>query len=102
MTAATRFLVVGLCVAALESALGILALPTGLSPYLFACAATTATLALVVRRLLVPRPDDPGDGGGGIRRPPDEPPPPPWGPEFEDGFRAHVRARERAGERVHG
>jgi hypothetical protein len=102
MTAAKRFLVVGLCVAALESALGIAALPTGLSPFLFACAATTATLAFVVRRLLVPPRDEPGDGGGGTRRPPDDPPPPPWWPEFEDAFRAHVRARERAGERVHG
>ena len=96
MSAPRRFLAAGLVVAALEGALAVLALPTGLSPYLFACAVTSAVVALVAHKLLVRRPDDPGEGRGGSGTPSDDPPPPPWWPQFEADFRAHVRARERA------
>jgi len=96
MTASRRFLLAGLAVGAVEALLGVLALPTGLAPYLFACAAASVGLALGVHRLLAPHGadgDEPGGGGGGP--PPGEPPPPPWWPEFEAAFRAHVRERGR-------
>ena len=41
MHPARRLLLAGLGVAAAEAVLGTLALPTGLAPYLFACAAAT-------------------------------------------------------------
>ena len=97
MTPARRFLVVGLAIATAEGALGLLALPTGLGGYLFACAAATAVLALAARRLVVGPPDEPDDDGrGGGGGPPDEPPPPPWWPDFEAAFRAHAAARAPA------
>ena len=99
MVAGRRFLLAGLAVAALEAALGVLALPTGLAPYLLACAAATVAVAIAGRRLIVARPrrdeDDSDDGPGGPADGPDDPPPPPWWPEFEDAFRAHVRKQRR-------
>jgi hypothetical protein len=92
----------GFAVATVEVALGVLALRTGLAPYLFVCAATTIGVALGAHHLLVRRRDDPGDDdSGGPRRGPDEPPPPPWWPDFERRFRAHVRERERPRHPVH-
>ncbi len=92
----------GFAGAAVEAALGVLALPTGLAPYLFACAVATLAVAVAAHGLLVRRRDEPGDDdGGGPRRGPDEPPPPPWWPEFEREFRAHVRGRERPRLPVH-
>jgi hypothetical protein len=92
----------GFAVAAVEAALGVLALPTGLAPYLFACAAATGLLAVVARRLLERPRDDPGDdSGGGPERGPDEPPPPPWWPDFEARFRDYARDRERPRQPVH-
>ena len=92
----------GFTVAAVEAALGIAALSTGLAPYLFACAAATVALAVGTRRLLVPPPDD-GDEPGRGGSPPtgDDPPQPPWWPDFEAAFRAHVRGRERPRQPVH-
>ena len=97
MTASRRFLLAGLVVGAVEALLGVLALPTGLAPYLFACAAASVALALGVHRLLAPRGPGPGDdpGPGGGEPPGDDPPQPPWWPEFEAAFRAHVRERGR-------
>ena len=98
MTASRRFLLTGLVVGAVEALLGVLALPTGLAPYLFACAGASIALALGVHRLLGPAQAEPGDeppGGGGGPPPPDDPPPPPWWPEFEAAFRAYARERGR-------
>ena len=97
MDPARRFMLAGLVVAAVEAALGVVALRTGLAPYLFACALATAGVATAARRLIaLPPPDEGGNGpdGGGPRRPDDDPPPP-WWPEFETEFRAHVAVRER-------
>ena len=92
----------GFAVATLEAALGVIALSTGLAPYLFACAAATALVGRGARHLLERPRDDPGDdAGGGPPRDPDEPPPPPWWPEFEIGFREYARDRDRTGELLH-
>lgn len=96
--AARRFRVAVLGVAVAEAALGLVALPTGLTPYLLACAGATAALAVGAHRLMTPRGDDrPDEGGGGPGGgpPPDEPPPP-WWPEFEAEFRLLAAERERA------
>jgi hypothetical protein len=92
----------GFAVAAVEAALGLVALSTELALYFFACAAATAAFGVVARRLLDRPREDPGDdGGGGPPRDPDDPPPPPWWPDFEAGFRAYVRERERPRQPVH-
>jgi hypothetical protein len=94
MSPARAFLLAGLLVAVGEAALGVVAWPTGLGPYLLACAAATALFAAATHRLIAP-PDD-GEGGDGGSRcgpaPDDEPPP--WWPEFEREFHAHVQARD--------
>ena len=97
MVDARRFLLAGLAVAAVEAVLGVVALPTGLAPFLFACAAATVAVAVGGRRLIArPRDDEDDDGqDGGPGGGPDDPPPPPWWPEFEDAFRAHVHAQRR-------
>lgn len=99
--AARRFRVSVLGVAATEAALALVALPTGLTPYLLACAALTAALALAAYRLMTPRDD--GDDGrgddGGPGGPPRDDPPPPWWPEFEADFRRHAAERERGRDR---
>ena len=100
MVAARRFLLAGLAVAAVEAALGVLALPTGLTPWLAGCALATIGVAVLGRRaILRPRDDDGGGGGSGGGGPGPDPPddPPPWWPEFEEAFREHVAARERSG-----
>jgi hypothetical protein len=101
MSPARRFVLAGVIVGVVEGALGVLASPVGLGPYLWACAAASAAIAIVVHRLLAPRRDDPGDDDGGLRRgTDDDPPPPPWWPDFEDAFRAYARERERGPEPV--
>ena len=63
---ARRFMLAGFAVAAVEAALGVLALPTGLAPYLFACAAATGWRSRSPRGGCSARPrDDPGDDAGG-------------------------------------
>ena len=96
-----RFLLAGLTVALAEAALGVLALPTGLAPFLFACAAATVVVAVATRRMLDAGPRDEPGGDGGTPRTPDDDPPPPWWPQFEAGFAAHVRRRERAHPQPH-
>jgi hypothetical protein len=97
-----RFMLVGLAVAAAEAALAIVALRTGLTLYLLACAAATAAVAVIARRLVRrPPPRDDEDGGGGPPRGPADEPPPPWWPEFERAFRRHVRERDRPRQPVH-
>ena len=92
----------GFAVAAAEAALGVLALPTGLAPYLFACAAATGLVGVFARRLLERPGDEPdGDDGGGPGRGPDEPPPPPWWPDFETRFREYARDGDRPRQPVH-
>jgi len=98
VSADRRFLTVGLAVAGAEAALGALALPSAVGPYLLATAAATAALAALARRLLVPPPPEQGEGGSGVA--PDDPPPPPWWPEFEAAFDAY--ARERRPDRLPG
>ena len=90
---ARRFLFAGFAVAALEAALGIVALATGLAPYLFACAAATIVVAVAAHRLLERVDDDPGDDPDGGQ--PDDPPPPPWWPDFEARFREYARDCDR-------
>lgn len=87
----------GLAVAAFEAALAAVALPTVVGPYLFACAAATVVVAIVLPRVAGRPPDDEDDGGGGGPGGPPEPPdePPPWWPEFEAAFRAYERDRSR-------
>jgi hypothetical protein len=98
MSADRRFLAAGLAVAAAEAVLALVAMPTGLGPYLLATAAATAVLTAAMRRLLVPPPSDPGDGGPGVV--PGEPSPPPWWPGFEAAFRSY--ADDRRPDRVPG
>ena len=102
-TAARRFRVAVLAVAAAEAALAIVALPTGLTPYLLACAVVTAALALAAYRLMTPRRDEGrgDDGGPGGPGGPPEDGPPPWWPEFEAEFRRHTAERERPSGRPH-
>ena len=102
MDPARRFMLAGLGVAALEAALGLVALSTGIALYLFACAGATTVLAVVARRLVAaPRDDEDDDSRGGPPRGPDDPPPPPWWPEFEARFREHARRHERERPVVH-
>ena len=92
----------GFAVAVVEAALGLVALSTGLAPYLFACAAATAALSAATGRLLERPRDDPGeDDGGGPPRGPDDPPPPPWWPDFEARFREYAREQDRPRQPVH-
>ena len=98
MTSGRRFLVAMLGVALCEAVLAVVALPTGLGPYLLTCAALTAAAAVGGHRLMVPRGDEPGGGRarpGGGGRPPDDDRPPPWWPDFEASFGRHVAERER-------
>jgi hypothetical protein len=65
----TRFLLAGLAVAVAEALLGVVALPTGLGPYLLCCAAMTAAVAVGVSRLLAaPAPSRAGWRRSGRRR----------------------------------
>jgi hypothetical protein len=91
----TRFLLAGLAVAGAEALLGVVALPTGLGPYLLCCAAMTAAVAVGVSRLLAAPPRR-GPDGGGPGGDDEDPPPPPWWPEFDAAFRAHVREQQRS------
>ena len=92
----------GFAVAAVEAALGLVALSTGLASYLFACAAATVALSVAARRLLDRPRDDPGDDpDGGSPHDPDDPPPPPWWPDFEARFREYARDRDRPRQPVH-
>ena len=93
-TSARRFLIAALVVAAGELVLALAAIPTGLAPYLAACALATAALGLAAHRLLVPSDEGPGDGPGPDAGPETDPPPP-WWPAFEDAFREHARERDR-------
>lgn len=99
---ARRFTFAGFAVAALEAALGLVALATGLAPYLFACSAATIVVAVATGRLLERVDDDPGDDAdGGSPDDPDDPPPPPWWPDFEARFREYARDRDRPRHPVH-
>ena len=92
----------GFAVATLEAALGVIALSTGLAPYLFTCAAVTGGLGVLARGLLESPREGPGDDDeGGPPRGPDDPPPPPWWPDFEARFRAYAAERDRRRHEVH-
>ena len=99
LRAARRFRASVLAVAVAEAALALLALSTGLTPYLLACAAATSALAIGGHHLMTPRDEDDGDEGGEgpDGGPPPDDPPPPWWPEFEAAFRRHAAEREHAG-----
>lgn len=100
LRAARRFRVCVLGVAMAEALLALLALPTGLTPYLLACAVATTALAIGGHRLMAPRGEDDGDDGDGPGGgTPLDDPPPPWWPEFEAAFRRHAAERER--DRLH-